>query len=73
MSFIELYKTFVRPHYIYYIKAWAPWTAGDKEVLELVQRRAVGMGVNPGTIYGQYPIQTESQKACTMLDELGTT
>ena len=25
---------------------WSPWTVGDKEVLERVQRRAVGMVTN---------------------------
>ena len=39
--FIGLYKTYVRPHLEYAIQAWCPWTAGDKEVLEAVQRRAV--------------------------------
>ena len=28
------------------MQAWAPWTAGDKAVLESVQRRAVGMVSN---------------------------
>ena len=39
--FIGLYLTYVRPHLEYAIQAWSPWTAGDKEVLEAVQRRAV--------------------------------
>ena len=28
------------------MQAWSPWTLGDKEVLEAVQRRAVGMVTN---------------------------
>ena len=39
--FIDLYKTYVRPHLEYAVQAWSPWTMGDKEVLEAVQRRAV--------------------------------
>ena len=39
--FIGLYVTYVRPHLEYAAQAWSPWTAGDKEVLETVQRRAV--------------------------------
>ena len=39
--FIGLYLTSVRPHLEYAIQTWSPWTGGDKEVLEAVQRRAV--------------------------------
>ena len=39
--FIILHKTYVRPHLEYAIQAWCPWTVGDNEVLEAVQRRAV--------------------------------
>ena len=39
--FIGLYITYVRPDLEYAIQAWSPWTAGDKEVLESVQKRAV--------------------------------
>jgi hypothetical protein len=39
--FIDLYKTYVRPHLEYAVQAWSPWTIGDKEILEAVQRRAV--------------------------------
>ena len=39
--FIDLYKTYVRPHLEYCVPAWCPWLIGDKELLEAVQRRAV--------------------------------
>ena len=42
-TFIGLYKTFVRPHLDYCSQVWSPWNLGDREVLEAVQRRAVGM------------------------------
>ena len=45
-TFIGLYTTYVRPHLEYCVQAWSPWTLGDKEVLEAVQRRAVGMVTN---------------------------
>ena len=43
---MSLYATYVRPHLEYAVQAWCPWTIGDKEVLEKVQRRAVGMVTN---------------------------
>ena len=43
VTFFNLYKTYVRPHLEYAVQAWSPWNAGDKEALESVQRRAVGM------------------------------
>ena len=39
--FVDLYKTYVRPHLEYCAQAWSPWNIGDKEVVEAVQRRAV--------------------------------
>ena len=45
-TFMSLYATYVRPHLEYAVQAWCPWTIGDKEVLEKVQRRAVGMVTN---------------------------
>ena len=39
--YIDLYKTYVMPHLEYCAPAWSPWTIGDKEVLEAVQRRSV--------------------------------
>ena len=41
-TFFNLYKC----HLEYAVQAWSPWTAGDKEALESVQRRAVGMVSN---------------------------
>ena len=43
VTFLKLYTQFVRCHMEFAIQAWAPWTAGDIEVLEKVQRRAVNL------------------------------
>ena len=43
---MSLYTTFVRPHLEYCAQAWSPWNLGDKDVIEGVQRRAVGMVTN---------------------------
>ena len=45
-TFIRLYTVYVRPHLEYAVQSWSPWTVGDKEVLEQVQRRAVKMVSN---------------------------
>jgi ribonuclease P/MRP protein subunit RPP40 len=42
-TFISLYKHHVRPHLEFAVQAWSPWTHQDKETLEKIQRRAVGM------------------------------
>jgi len=42
-TFIRLYKLYVRPHLEFAAPAWNPWTAGDIECLEKVQRRAIAM------------------------------
>ena len=42
-TFLQLYKVYVRPHLEYCIQAWSPYTQADKEKLEKVQKRAVGM------------------------------
>ena len=41
--FRKLYIQYVRPHLEFATPVWAPWTAGDKKVLEQVQITAVGM------------------------------
>ena len=43
ITWIRLYKTYVRCHLEYAVQAWAPWTQADKELLESVQKRAVRM------------------------------
>lgn len=40
-TFLQLYKTYVRPHLEFSAQAWSPWQEGDKEVLEKIQRRAI--------------------------------
>ena len=40
---INLYKTFVRPHLEYASSAWNPWFVRDIEALEKVQKRAIKM------------------------------
>ena len=41
--FLRLYVQYVRPHLEFSTTAWAPWTECDKNILEKVQRKAVGM------------------------------
>jgi ribonuclease P/MRP protein subunit RPP40 len=53
-TFMSLYTTYVRPHLEYAVQAWCPWTLGDNEILENVQRRAVAMVTNlRGRTYGE--------------------
>ncbi len=40
---MKVYKLYVQPHLEFAVPAWSPWTKADSEVLEKVQRRAVGM------------------------------
>jgi hypothetical protein len=40
---MQLYKQYVRPHLEFSVQGWSPWSQAYKEVLEKVQRRAVGM------------------------------
>jgi hypothetical protein len=42
-TFIRLYTQYVLPHLEFAIQAWSPWLEKDKETLEKLQRRAVGM------------------------------
>ena len=42
-TFLNLYKQFVRCHVEFAIPAWSPWLLGDIEVLERVQKKAIGM------------------------------
>ena len=46
VTFLKLFRTYVRPHLEYCVAAWCPWTQGDKDILENVQRRAIGMVTN---------------------------
>ena len=46
VTFLKLYCTYARPHLDYCSAAWSPWTQADKDILENVQRRAIGMVTN---------------------------
>jgi hypothetical protein len=39
--YIKLYKQYVRPHLEFASPAWSPWQAGDIEILEKVQEKAI--------------------------------
>jgi hypothetical protein len=41
--FLRLYIQYGRPHLEFCVPAWSPWLDGDKDCLERVQKRAVGM------------------------------
>ena len=41
VTFVNLYKIYVRPHLEYAIQAWAPYTQHDIDLLENVQKRAI--------------------------------
>ena len=43
VTFLNLYKTYVRCHLESSVPAWNPWTAQDKELIEKVQVRAINM------------------------------
>ena len=42
-TFIQLYKTYVRPHLEFAVQTWSPWLQADIDVFEKVQQKAVGM------------------------------
>ena len=42
-TFVGLYKLYVRPHLEFASAAWSPWTRADIDVLEKVQKRAIGI------------------------------
>ena len=54
--FTNLYKTFVRPIIEYCACSWSPWTEGDKNVLEAVQKRAVKAISNLRTRTSQWAV-----------------
>jgi len=41
--FIRLYGQYVRPHLEFAVPAWSPWQAADRDCLEKVQKRMIGM------------------------------
>ena len=43
ITFLSIYKTYVRPHLEFATPAWSPWLERDIEILEKVQRRFVRM------------------------------
>ena len=45
-TFLKLFRTYARPHLEYCAPSWSPWTQGDIDVLENVQKRAIGMVTN---------------------------
>ena len=43
ITFLKLYTQFVRCHLEFASPAWSPWTVGDTEILERIQRRAINL------------------------------
>ena len=43
VTFVKVYKTYVRPHVEFATPVWSPWLEGDIAVLENVQKRFVRM------------------------------
>ena len=62
VTFLNLYKTYVRPHLEFSVPAWCPWKAEDIMVLENVQRRALNMISNlKGKTYQEKLKETKLQ------------
>jgi hypothetical protein len=55
VTFVKLYKTYVRPHLEFCTPAWAPWTQADKDCLEKVQIKMVSMisGLQSDNYFGK--------------------
>ena len=45
-TFLDLFRSHIRPLLEYCSSSWSPWTQGDIETLEKIQRRAIGMVTN---------------------------
>jgi hypothetical protein len=43
VTFVRLFKTYVRPHLEFCTPSWAPWTQADRDCLEKVQIKMVSM------------------------------
>ena len=43
VTWIRLYKIYVRHHLEYSVQSWSPWTDADRDVLEDVQKRVIRM------------------------------
>ena len=43
LTWVRLYKQYVRPHLEYAVQAWCPWTEADINLIESVQQRAIKM------------------------------
>ena len=59
---------YVRPHLEYAGVSWSPWLVQDKEVLERVQRRAIGMVTNLRG--GTYEERLKEAIPCISIDKL---
>ena len=69
-TFLRLFRTYVRPHVEYCVPAWSPWTQGDKDVLENVQKRAIGMVTNfKGKTYEEKTSRTWNDYAGSEAEE----
>ncbi len=59
-NFRNLYCQYVRPHLEFSTVAWSPWHATDVEMLEKIQKKAIGMIVGlKGTTYEEKCAEVE--------------